>query len=795
VHPRLRSAASVRRALFALIALLSVAGYLVTSETIRSDRMSAAARRAQIEGVRAEALLDRARAYVVGLGSILAREPVAGPRRFAELVGSTAGSAGLVDALWVQSVPAAERTSYERRLGAPITRLTASGQFVRAPPAASYLPATYTTRTRPELRPGVDVSDWPALGDGIRDMATVFAVTASSRASFGPDSGFYLLSSSSFGRGRDNNGYLAVFVPRGWLMLSLGDDPREVAISLDGQPLQRRLQSGPAGSANFQALARSWRVGVAAQPKSGLQSLLPWLALGWPTAAALVAFLVGNAVTRRRRAEREAERIFDLSLDILAVAGLDGYFKRVNPACERILGYSREQLLERPLFDFIHPDDVERTRTALESLGRGHQLVQFENRYIRSDGSESRLEWNVRPAVEDGVVYAAGRDVTERRRAEEEQAELRQVATLAARGARPDEVFAAATEGVARLLPVDFADLGRCEPDGTITFVAACGTAGEHFRVGTRLLVGGNNVTTIVAQTGRPGRIESYVDASGPIGVAAREAGFRSAVGAPIIVEGRVWGVMTAGSSLDRPLPADAEARLARFTDLLAIAIANAESRAALAASRARVVAAADETRRRIERDLHDRAQQRLVAMALELRAARASVPPELDELEDQLSRIAEGLASVFEEVREISRGIHPAILSDGGLELALKALARRSALPVELDVRSERRLPEHVEVAAYYAVSEALANATKHAHASMVHVELDAQDGTVRLAISDDGIGGADPGKGSGLVGLSDRIEALGGRFQLMSPSGSGTTLLIEIPIGGRGNSGVREA
>ena len=230
----------------------------------------------------------------------------------------------------------------------------------------------------------------------------------------------------------------------------------------------------------------------------------------------------------------------------------------------------------------------------------------------------------------------------------------------------------------------------------------------------------------------------------------------------------------------------DMEARLASFTELVATAIANAESRADLAASRARIVAAADETRRRIGRDLHDRAQQRLVSLGLELRAALATLPPHLDELAGQLARVAEGLAGASDELQEICRGIHPAILSAGGLEPALGVLARRSALPVKLDLHTERRLPEPVEVAAYYAVSEALTNAAKHADASVVHVELDAQDGTVTLSIRDDGIGGADPAQGSGLVGLSDRIEALGGTLEVRSPAGHGTQVLIEVPVEG---------
>jgi signal transduction histidine kinase len=239
--------------------------------------------------------------------------------------------------------------------------------------------------------------------------------------------------------------------------------------------------------------------------------------------------------------------------------------------------------------------------------------------------------------------------------------------------------------------------------------------------------------------------------------------------------------VVAASSSLEQPLPPDTETRLASFTDLVATAIANADSRGQLMASRARIVAAADETRRRIERDLHDGTQQQVVTLILELSQVQAEVPPEL---EGSLSRIAEQATDVLDQVREISRGIHPPILSEGGLGLALKALARRSAVPVELDLRTGRRLPEQVEVTAYYAVSEALANAAKHAHASAVHVELDAPDATLRLAIRDDGIGGADPARGSGLTGLRDRVEAVGGTFGVTSPAGGGTTLLIAIPV-----------
>ena len=229
---------------------------------------------------------------------------------------------------------------------------------------------------------------------------------------------------------------------------------------------------------------------------------------------------------------------------------------------------------------------------------------------------------------------------------------------------------------------------------------------------------------------------------------------------------------------------ADALNTLLMFRDLRESQRKLERSRAELAASRARIVTAADQTRRRTERDLHDGVQQRLVSLALGQRRALAMVPPELPELQAQLSRVADGVAGALEELQEISRGIHPAILAQGGLAAALKTLARRSAVPVRLEVRAETRLPEPVEVAAYYIVSEALTNTAKHAHASAVRVAVDASDGVLRLSIRDDGRGGADPTRGSGLIGLTDRVDALGGTIEVASPVGAGTTLLIRLPI-----------
>jgi signal transduction histidine kinase len=248
-------------------------------------------------------------------------------------------------------------------------------------------------------------------------------------------------------------------------------------------------------------------------------------------------------------------------------------------------------------------------------------------------------------------------------------------------------------------------------------------------------------------------------------------------------VDGRLWGAIVAGTRRES-LPADTEQRIADFTKLIGTAVANADSRAQLAASRARLVAAADATRRRIERDLHDGTQQRLVALGFELRLAHSTVPAELPELQTQIGQVAHELDGVVEELREISRGIHPGILSEGGLGPALRTLARRAAIPVKLDIRAETRLADPVEVAAYYLVSEALTNTTKHARASHTHVTVEPRDALLHLSIRDDGVGGADPARGSGLIGLRDRVQALGGSIEVSSPPGEGTTIVVELPL-----------
>jgi signal transduction histidine kinase len=378
------------------------------------------------------------------------------------------------------------------------------------------------------------------------------------------------------------------------------------------------------------------------------------------------------------------------------------------------------------------------------------------------------------------LVALVGAAVADLQQIADEHAALRRVAMLVACSATSAEVFSEVASEVRELLGADVTTIARFEPDATATILAGVGT---NAPLAGRWPVEPLLSIAEVFRTGRPARVDDFGVLKGGLADYARREGLRSSVASPIHVGGRVWGAIVA-SSRRGPFPADAEQRIADFTELAATAIANTEGRAELVASRARIVAAFDRARRILERDLHDGVQQRLVSVVLMLRGAQKRVPAGLPELDASLSQAAETLTEVLSELQEISRGIHPAILSQGGLAPALKTLARRSAIPVELSVQAGGRLPEPVEVAAYYVVAEALTNVAKHARASAAYVDVDVHHGVLRLRVRDDGIGGADPAHGSGLIGLDDRVEALGGTMQIDSPAGKGTSLLVTLPI-----------
>jgi signal transduction histidine kinase/CheY-like chemotaxis protein len=366
-------------------------------------------------------------------------------------------------------------------------------------------------------------------------------------------------------------------------------------------------------------------------------------------------------------------------------------------------------------------------------------------------------------AIANGQVRDELRSLAER-----QGAALRRVATLVAQQAPLGTIFDAVAVEASHALGVARVDVGRCDPGGALTLLGTTGPGLSTVGGAGDFPDGARRAAAMVLRTGKAARVD---DAG---------AAFRSAVSAPILVDGEIWGVIAVLAP--DPLPLDIPTRLTDFTHLVANSISNVHARDNLIASRARIVASSDETRRRIERNLHDGIQQRMVAVALSLRAVRVrhELPPAA---QAGLDEVAADLDEVLEEIRIFSQGLHPALLSRSGLAPALRELARHSPVPVSLDLHVPR-LPEPLEVAVYYAVSEALANAAKHAAASEVLIRVGSDASAVRASVSDDGVGGAAPGSGSGLIGLADRIEALGGKLSLDSPAGQGTTLSIELPL-----------
>lgn len=362
----------------------------------------------------------------------------------------------------------------------------------------------------------------------------------------------------------------------------------------------------------------------------------------------------------------------------------------------------------------------------------------------------------------------------------ETQASLRRLALLVAEGATSDVLFTAVTKEALRHFGGGTARTIRYERDGTATLLANEGTTGPHVRVGKPWQnIPPDGLTATIRRTGRCARVEDYGSMRG--GEVFRQEGLRSAVGMPIYVSGRLWGMIAVGSGSGN-LPLATEQRMTEFTDLIGIAVANAQGRAELIASRARIVTAADEARRRIERDLHDGAQQRLVRLALRLRMAGDSATAN-EWLKHEIDALVSEVLGVLDDLREISRGIHPAILSEAGLGAAVRMLARRATVPVQTAITIDGRLPDTIEACAYYVLSELLTNTAKHAHASLAVVEVTGAGTVLRLSVRDDGVGGADPTQGSGLISVRDRVEALGGHLTVSSEPGHGTKVCCELP------------
>jgi len=393
---------------------------------------------------------------------------------------------------------------------------------------------------------------------------------------------------------------------------------------------------------------------------------------------------------------------------------------------------------------------------------------------------ESRLT-DFTELVATAVSDAAGR--AELAMLADEQAALRRVAVLVAREAPPAEVFAAVAEEVGHLLEVDVTRMYRYDPDDTATAVADWGETKQAIPVGATVPLDGDSVVAAVRRTGRPARIDDHSRLGSTIGRLSREMGTHSAVGAPIVVNGSLWGAIVAATRRPQVLPANTEERMSEFTELVGTAISNIQARTELAESRARIAAAADEERRRVVRDLHDGAQQRLVHTVITLKMARQA----LERGADGAGLVEEALGHAEQanaEVRELAHGIMPAALSRGGLCAGVDALAERMPLPVDVDV-DVPRLPSVLEATAYFVVAEALTNVVKHAGASRASVSARVADGALALEVRDDGDGGARE-DGSGLLGLADRVAIFEGRLRVVSPPGDGTVVSATIPLPG---------
>ena len=367
----------------------------------------------------------------------------------------------------------------------------------------------------------------------------------------------------------------------------------------------------------------------------------------------------------------------------------------------------------------------------------------------------------------------------------EEQAALRRVATLVAEGAAPTAVFDAVAGEMEALLDADQVALNRFEPGAEITVLAHRGLDVGRTPVGSRVSLEGESVTATVRRTALPTRMEDYRGAPGPLAELARDTGLRASVGAPIVVDGRLWGIVTASWKGEESPPGDTEERMARFAELLDTAIANADSRDQLTASRARLLTAGDDARRRVVRDLHDGAQQRLVHTIVTLKLAQRALRENDGKAETLLGEALHQAEGSNAELRELAHGILPAALTRGGLEAAISTLVTRLELPVETDVSAER-LPAEIEASAYFIVAEALTNVVKHSHSGRAELRASVRDGVLQVEVRDDGIGGADP-DGHGLVGLRDRAIALGGRLTVESPPGRGTLVTAVLPLSDR--------
>jgi PAS domain S-box-containing protein len=519
----------------------------------------------------------------------------------------------------------------------------------------------------------------------------------------------------------------------------------------------------------------------------------------------------GRALTGLPADSELGAALVDTVQTLVCVLDREGRIVRFNRACERATGFTADEVVGRPAVETVIPPEEHDSFTMwLARIGDTRAPSPEQGHWATRDGGRRVIAWANRPLLDDDgqvrYLVTSGLDVTESEtaagelwalqgelrdrlaeisRLAAEQTALRRVATLVARETPQDEVFEVVTREATLLLGANSGALLCYDEDRAV--VRVVGRYSELdttlFPRGTEVPIEGDSLSSRVVRSGQAARLDSYEGLSGEIARLVRASEHRSVVAAPVLVAGRVWGVLLAATQRAEPLADDAEARLESFAELVALALASADARDELAASRARLVEAGDNARRRLERDLHDGAQQRLVAVALSMRLARAKLDTDAAAATELLDEAGEQLSQGLDQLRELARGIHPALLTDRGLRPALAALASRAPFPVVLEVASER-FAHGVEVAVYYLVSEALTNAAKYAEPSAVAVTVAHADGVLAAEIEDDGRGGADTAGGTGLRGLADRVEALGGSLRIDSPPGGGTRIRAELPL-----------
>ena len=503
-----------------------------------------------------------------------------------------------------------------------------------------------------------------------------------------------------------------------------------------------------------------------------------------------------------------AKVLTETTMSLVCVLDQDARILFFNEACERVTGFSRGEVVGCDARDFVIPPEEAETfkevldyiwKTGLSSPQVGHwltkdgkrKLIAWSNRLMPSENGgpallvTSGIDLSAPDGGDEGALEGGPEaKLAEVGRLAQEQRALRRVATLVASEASPERVFAAVSEEAARVLEVNASAVFRYEGDDTATIVgrhSRAETADDVFQLGMRLPAGEDTGIGQVLMTGAPARVHDYTERPGEIADNMRRMRYRSSVSAPIVVAGILWGAVGIASA--EPLPVDTEARLGAFCELVSLAVASAQARADLSASRARLVKAGDEQRRKLERNLHDGAQQRLVSLALTIRLARRQLETKPEAVAASLEGAAKELDLALEELRELARGLHPAALTEQGLGPALANLAKR--LPIEVDLSApDERLPENIEATAYYIVSEALTNVVKHAQARKAKVDMTLAGEVLKFEITDDGRGGADPFAGSGILGLRDRAEAVGGTLFVISPPGKGTVVTAQLPL-----------